>query len=43
MQATKRAGKANYAWTGAVNMPQIVKGMRINVIPRVRACSTVIT
>ena len=43
MQATKRAGKANNARTVAVNMPQIVKGIRINVMPRVLDCKTVIT
>ena len=40
---TKRAGKANSASTVAMKMPQIVRGMRISVIPRVRPCSTVTT
>jgi hypothetical protein len=29
--------------TVAVKMPQTVSGMRISVMPRVRACSTVTT
>ena len=37
IQATKSAGKASNAITVAVNMPQTVNGIRISVIPRVRA------
>ena len=40
---TNKAGKASSAKTVAVKMPQIVNGMRISVIPRVRACNTVTT
>ena len=42
-QATNSAGKASSAMTVAVKMPQTVSGMRISVMPRVRACSTVTT
>ena len=42
-EATNSAGKANSAITVAVKMPHTVRGMRINVMPRVRACSTVTT
>ena len=40
---TNRAGKASSASTVAVKMPHTVSGMRISVIPRARACSTVTT
>ena len=42
-QATNSAGNASSAMTVAVKMPQTVSGMRISVMPRVRACSTVTT
>jgi hypothetical protein len=42
-QATNKAGKANSARMVAVKMPHTVNGRRSNVIPRVRACSTVTT
>ena len=42
-EATNSAGKASSAMTVAVKMPHTVRGMRINVMPRVRACSTVTT
>ena len=42
-EATNSAGKASSAITVAVKMPHTVKGKRINVMPRVRACSTVTT
>ena len=41
--ATKSAGKANRARIVATKMPHTVNGMRIRVIPRVRACNTVTT
>ena len=41
--ATNRAGKASSASTVATKMPHTVSGMRISVMPRVRACSTVTT
>ncbi len=40
---TNSAGKASSASTVAVKMPQTVNGIRISVMPRVRACSTVTT
>ena len=43
IQATKSAGKASRARTVAVNIPQIVSGIRIRVMPRVLACKIVIT
>ena len=42
-EATNSAGKASSAITVAVKMPHTVRGKRINVMPRVRACSTVTT
>ena len=36
-QPTNSAGKASSAMTVAVKMPQTVSGMRISVMPRVRA------
>ena len=42
-EATNSAGKASSAITVAVKMPHTVRGMRISVMPRVRACSTVTT
>ena len=42
-QPTNKAGKANNARTVAVKMPHTVRGMRISVMPRVRACNTVTT
>ena len=42
-EATNSAGKASSAITVAVKMPHTVSGMRISVMPRVRACSTVTT
>ena len=43
MQLTKSAGKASNASTVAVKIAQMVNGMRIRVMPRVRACRTVTT
>ena len=40
---TNKAGKASSARIVATKMPQIVSGMRISDMPRVRACSTVTT
>ena len=40
---TSRAGKASRPRMVAMKMPQIDSGMRINVMPRQRACSTVVT
>ena len=40
---TNKAGKANNARIVATKMPHIDSGMRISVMPRVRACSTVTT
>ena len=40
---TNRAGNASSASTVAIKMPHTVNGMRISVIPRVRACNTVTT
>ena len=42
-EATNNAGKARSAMTVAVKMPHTVRGKRINVMPRVRACSVVTT
>ena len=42
-EATNSAGKASSAITVAVKMPHTVNGIRIKVMPRVRACSTVTT
>ncbi len=42
-EATNKAGKASSAITVAVKMPHTVSGIRISVMPRVRACSTVTT
>ena len=43
MALTNKAGKASSARTVAMKMPHTVKGKRISVIPRVRACNTVTT
>ena len=43
MEATSKAGNASNARTVAMKMPQMVKGRRISVMPRVRACNTVTT
>jgi len=43
MALTNKAGKARSARTVAMKMPHTVKGSRIIVIPRVRACNTVTT
>ena len=43
MALTNKAGKANSARMVAMKMPHTVKGKRISVIPRVRACNTVTT
>ena len=40
---TNSAGKASSASTVAITMPQTVSGMRSNVMPSARACSTVVT
>ena len=40
---TNSAGKASSARTVAMKMPHTDSGMRISVMPRVRACSTVVT
>ncbi len=40
---TNSAGKASSARMVATKMPHTVSGMRIKVMPRVRACSTVVT
>ena len=40
---TKSAGKANSARMVATKMPHTVSGMRISVMPRVRACRMVTT
>ena len=40
---TNSAGKAKSANMVAMKMPQTVKGKRIMVMPRVRACKTVTT
>ena len=42
-EATNRAGKASSAITVAVKIPHTVSGIRISVMPRVRAWSTVTT
>jgi hypothetical protein len=42
-QPTNKAGNASNARTVAVKMPHTVRGKRIIVIPRVRACNTVTT
>ena len=43
MALTNRAGKASSARMVAMKMPHTVRGRRIIVIPRVRACNTVTT
>ena len=43
MQATSNAGKASRPRMVATKMPHTESGMRIMVIPRQRACSTVVT
>jgi hypothetical protein len=40
---TNKAGKARRPNTVAVKMPHTDSGMRIMVMPRQRACSTVVT
>ena len=40
---TNSAGKASSAITVAMKIPHTVSGMRISVMPRARACSTVTT
>ena len=40
---TNNAGKASRARIEAMKMPQTDSGMRIRVMPWVRACSTVVT
>ena len=40
---TSKAGKASSPSTVAMKMPHTDSGMRINVMPRQRACSTVVT
>ena len=40
---TSSAGKASSPSTVAVKIPQMVRGMRIRVMPWVRAWSTVVT
>jgi hypothetical protein len=40
---TNRAGKASRPRIVAMKMPQTESGMRISVMPRQRACSTVVT
>jgi len=39
---TKRAGNANRPRMVAIIMPQTVNGIRISVMPRVRACRIVV-
>ena len=41
--ATSSAGKASRPRIVAMKMPQTDSGMRISVMPRQRACSTVVT
>ena len=43
MALTSSAGKARSARMVAMKMPQTDNGMRISVMPRQRACSTVTT
>ena len=43
IEATKSAGNARSARMVATKMPQTDSGMRMSVMPRVRACSTVVT
>ena len=43
MAATNKAGNARSARMVATKMPHTDSGMRIIVMPRVRACSTVVT
>ena len=43
IEATNNAGKASSAITVAVKIPHTVNGIRISVMPRARACSTVTT
>ncbi|MNJ70928.1 hypothetical protein D3C77_674210 [compost metagenome] len=40
---TNNAGKASKAMIEAMKMPHTESGMRNSVMPRVRACSTVVT
>ena len=40
---TNRAGKARRAKIVAMKIPQTESGIRIRVMPRVRACKTVVT
>ena len=39
---TKSAGKARRPSTVAIRMPQMESGIRISVMPRVRACRMVV-
>ncbi len=41
--ATNSAGKASRPMIDAVKMPHTDSGIRISVMPLVRACSTVVT
>ncbi len=43
MAETNSAGNASSARMVAMKMPHTVSGMRSNVMPRVRACSVVVT
>ena len=43
MADTNKAGKASRPRTVAMKMPHTDSGMRIIVMPRQRACSTVVT
>ena len=43
MPVTSNAGKASKPRMVATKMPHTDNGMRISVIPRQRACSTVVT
>ncbi len=43
MALTSSAGNASKPSTVAMKMPQTERGMRISVMPRQRACSTVVT
>ena len=43
MALTSNAGKASKPRMVAINIPHTESGIRISVIPRQRACSTVVT
>ena len=43
MAETNRAGNASRPRIEAMKMPHTDSGMRMNVMPRQRACSTVVT